>query len=478
MKTNLKRLLAVALIAAMSATAFASCGNSGSSGSEASSGEASSSAEASEETGSSSGVPLVVAYDPFNQKFNPFFSTVQYDTDVSTICMESLYATDRTGAVVYNGIDGETIAYNGTDYTYTGLSDVTVDQGADTTTYTFKLREGVKFADGEELTADDVIFSYYVYLDPTYDGLTTLYSEDIVGLNEYRTQTSSAVYEKYNTMYDYFSANADAGEYGDDLRADYETAVKTAWTADLQNTVDYVYSNYGADAASYMEGIDTAKLDSEDGMKVAFGMVMWGFASYDSGVVTTNDSGKSFDIANGTYPTIEDFYDEAVAKYGNAAAYDDAGETAVSASVVDNARTDFISTYGSQDEEMAGEGVPNIEGIKKLDDYTVSVTTNGYSATTIYNLGIKVAPMHYYGDASKYDYDNNQFGFDYGDLSGVKANLSPMGSGPYVFDKYENRTVSRTGDLERDIQAQHEEQGNQSRKEQITIPVSETSEGR
>ena len=184
MKTNLKRLLAVALIAAMSATAFASCGNSGSSGSEASSGEASSSAEASEETGSSSGVPLVVAYDPFNQKFNPFFSTVQYDTDVSTICMESLYATDRTGAVVYNGIDGETIAYNGTDYTYTGLSDVTVDQGADTTTYTFKLREGVKFADGEELTADDVIFSYYVYLDPTYDGLTTLYSEDIVGLNE------------------------------------------------------------------------------------------------------------------------------------------------------------------------------------------------------------------------------------------------------------------------------------------------------
>ena len=441
MKTNLKRLLAVALIAAMSATAFASCGNSGSSGSEASSGEASSSAEASEETGSSSGVPLVVAYDPFNQKFNPFFSTVQYDTDVSTICMESLYATDRTGAVVYNGIDGETIAYNGTDYTYTGLSDVTVDQGADTTTYTFKLREGVKFADGEELTADDVIFSYYVYLDPTYDGLTTLYSEDIVGLNEYRTQTSSAVYEKYNTMYDYFSANADAGEYGDDLRADYETSVKTAWTADLQNTVDYVYSNYGADAASYMEGIDTAKLDSEDGMKVAFGMVMWGFASYDSGVVTTNDSGKSFDIANGTYPTIEDFYDEAVAKYGNAAAYDDAGETAVSASVVDNARTDFISTYGSQDEEMAGEGVPNIEGIKKLDDYTVSVTTNGYSATTIYNLGIKVAPMHYYGDASKYDYDNNQFGFDYGDLSGVKANLSPMGSGPYVFDKYENRTV-------------------------------------
>ena len=26
-------------------------------------------------------------------------------------------------------------------------------------------------------------------------------------------------------------------------------------------------------------------------------------------------------------------------------------------------------------------------------------------------LGVIVEPMHYYGDASLYDYDNNQFGF-------------------------------------------------------------------
>lgn len=440
MRNNLKRFVAIAMIAAMSAASFASCGNNTNTESSSSS---ASSTESSAESGSESGsVPLVVAYDTFNQKFNPFFATVSYDSDVGKICCEYLFATDRTGAVVMNGIEGETIAYNGTDYTYTGLSDVKIDQGEETTTYTFKLREGVKFADGEELTADDVIFSYYVYLDPSYDGSTTLYSEDIVGLQEYRTQTSTEVYNKYNEMYDYFSANADAGEYGDDMRANYETAVKDAWVADLQATVDSVYADYGAAVADYMTGVDAATLDANPDLQVAYAMYMWGFAdSYDGSTLTTNDSGESFDIAGGTYPTIEDFYEEAVAKYGDAASYDNAGESAVGASVVENARSSFISTYGAQDESMSEGGVPNISGIQKVDDYTVSVTTNGYSATTIYNLGILIAPMHYYGDESLYDYENNKFGFEFGNLDSIRNNLEPMGTGPYQFEKYENRTV-------------------------------------
>ncbi len=440
MRNNLKRFVAIAMIAAMSAASFASCGNSTTT--ESSDSSTSTTESSSSESTESGSVPLVVAYDTFNQKFNPFFATVSYDSDVATIACETLFATDRTGAVVMNGIEGETIAYNGTDYTYTGLSDVKIDQGEETTTYTFKLREGVKFADGEELTADDVIFTYYVYLDPTYDGSTTLYSEDIVGLQEYRTQTSTEVYNKYNEMYDYFSANADAGEYGDDMRANYETSVKEAWTADLQATVDSVYADYGAAVADYMTGVDAATLDANPDLQVAYAMYMWGFAdSYDGSTLTTNDSGESFDIAGGTYPTIEDFYEEAVAKYGDAASYDNAGESAVGASVVENARSSFISTYGAQDESMTEGGVPNISGIQKVDDYTVSVTTNGYSATTIYNLGVRVAPMHYYGDASLYDYENNKFGFEFGNLDPIRENLAPMGTGPYQFDKYENRTV-------------------------------------
>lgn len=37
-------------------------------------------------------------------------------------------------------------------------------------TVTIRLRDGIFFADGAELTADDLIFTYYVLLDGDYDG--------------------------------------------------------------------------------------------------------------------------------------------------------------------------------------------------------------------------------------------------------------------------------------------------------------------
>ena len=51
-------------------------------------------------------------------------------------------------------------------------------------------------------------------------------------------------------------------------------------------------------------------------------------------------------------------------------------------------------------------------------------------------------PLHYYGDEAKYDYDNNQFGFDYGDLSSINdKTTTPLGAGPYRFVQYENKVV-------------------------------------
>ena len=441
-KTSMKRMLACLLAAVVSASALASCNSGNTTSSSSAESGSSSQAESSSSTDSDTGVPLVVAYDTFNQKFNPFYYTVAYDGDVASVCVDSLLSNDRSGEMVLKGVEGETRKYNGTEYSDDRLAHCTIDQGDDTTTYTFKLREGVKFADGEELTADDLIFSLYVVLDPNYTGIITLYSEDIVGLQAYRTQTSDELYQKYSEMYDYFSENGDAGEYGDELFTSYQDTLKQTWMDDLQATVDYVYENYGADVASYMPEVDTAALDSSEELKIAYAMLMWSFGTYDGGVLTATDSGETFDIAGGTYPTMDDFYEEVTAKYPTAADYDAAGESASGGSVVSTAESTFITDSSASDESSDGAGVPNISGIQKLDDYTVSVTTNGFSATTIYKLaGVPLAPMHYYGDASKYDYENNQFGFDFGDLSGVESNLEPMGTGPYVFDKYENRIV-------------------------------------
>ena len=108
-----------------------------------------------------------------------------------------------------------------------------------------------------------------------------------------------------------------------------------------------------------------------------------------------------------------------------------------------NVNSDFIGFWGPQDEAWVAEGVPNISGIEKVDDYTVEVTVNGYSAPAVYSiLGIQVTPLHYYGDVAKYDYANNKFGFDYGDLSKQESlTATPMGAGPYKFVKYDNRIV-------------------------------------
>ena len=38
-------------------------------------------------------------------------------------------------------------------------------------------------------------------------------------------------------------------------------------------------------------------------------------------------------------------------------------------------------------------------------------STTELSTTMIYQLQMPIAPLHYYGDESLYDYDNNSFGF-------------------------------------------------------------------
>ncbi len=70
------------------------------------------------------------------------------------------------------------------------------------------------------------------------------------------------------------------------------------------------------------------------------------------------------------------------------------------------------------------------------------IVASQVDATMIYQLAIPITPMHYYGDESLYDYDNNKFGFVKGDLSGVKSKTSaPMGAGPYIFKEYSNGVV-------------------------------------
>lgn len=395
-------------------------------------------------------VPLVVAQGEFSEKFSPFFADTVYDVDAMEMTQLEMLTTDRVGGIIYNAIAGETVKYNGTDYTYTGPCDVAVkyDEAADITTYTIKLSDKVTFSDGQPADADDIIFTFYVYADPAYVGSTTLGSYNIIGLKNYQTQTSDDVYTKYMDMATAIKAAgadhkwSEKDGWTEAQQTAYWAAEKTAWVEDVQDIVNYVVANYASYAADL--GKTEEDVAANEGVQVALAMYVWGFAAPDEAnpaVLVGGTTGTSWDLAT-TLPTLEDLYAETYAKYeGDCEAfYSVEAADSAATSTLAAAQGSFISEQAKTDPAMTG-GIPNIAGIKKIDQYTVEVQTKGYEAPAVYTIcGLYITPLHYYGDESQYDYDNNKFGHPFGDLSIVEAKTTqPMGCGPYKFVKYENR---------------------------------------
>ena len=124
---------------------------------------------------------FVIAIELMDGLFNPFYYTSANDGTIVSLTQISLI-----GATYNNGkIDvayGENEAVVAKDYEIVENADGTVS-------YYFVLKNGIKYSDGHPLTMEDVLFNFYVYLDPVYTGSNTLYSTDIIGLDEYRTQT-------------------------------------------------------------------------------------------------------------------------------------------------------------------------------------------------------------------------------------------------------------------------------------------------
>ena len=228
-----------------------------------------------------SDIPLVIGCDKLNKKFNPFVAETVPDQQAVSLTQLYLIGNDRQGRIVYNGIDGEVRAYNGSNYTYYGPADIETryNRKKDETLYYITLRDDLKFSDGEPVTIDDVLFTIYVLCDKNYKGDYKLGSHDIKGLSKYQKN----------------------------------------------------------------------------------------------------------------------------------------------------------------------KNIKNIAGIRRLGNYKMSITTNGFDASMIQSLKIPICPLHYYGNIEKYNYSKKKFGFKKGDISTVCANkTSPVGAGPYRFVKYEQKVIYYT----------------------------------
>lgn len=456
-----RKLLAVLIAAAMTAGMLGGCSSNEETASDddASTTTTAGSADVTENDGgdtntSSNDTPLVIAMSAeFSQKFTPFFADSVNDQEVQDLVDLILIGTDRAGGVVYKGIEGETRSYNGTDYTYYGPADITVtiDENTGETKYNFKLRDDLKFSDGKPVTADDIIFSLYVYCDNSFDGGATIGTLPIKGVQNYKTQTTDEVYEKYAAIVE-AAIEAGPGFEGEsdiftaEQYANYYECVEAAWEAAVQNIINYVNANYVIDdyTQAYFGGRTADEVKASEGLQVAYAMAMWGFGEEtEDGVFVGAATGTEWDLTS-TFPTLDDYCLETFVDYGGSLADFSAVELVDpdAEDPVGDAATNFINTFGSTDEAMGGEGVKSIAGIQKLGDYEVEVTLTKFDAAAIYRMSIPVAPLHYYGDESMYDPDNGMYGFTRGDVSGVHAkDTKPLGGGAYKFVKFENKVV-------------------------------------
>lgn len=342
---------------------------------------------------------LVFATATFGQKFSTFFATTAYDMDVVDLTTGGLLTADREGNIVRNGIEGETIPYNGTDYTYYGMGDVEVVENDDgTVDYNLTMRDDIVFSDGEPANIDDVIFGIYVMADPTYDGSNTIYAVPIEGMDAYRGGMEALTNVILEAGPDAVSelSNKEDTEY-------FWNAFNAAGEKFCQSIADYVIANYGAE--DFKSAVE-----------------MWGYQAEDTATM----------------------WQQMIAKYGY-----DITDNGINAEVADKDFSEFLNEELGDKADMyaagvsTGDSAANISGIERTGDYSMTVHCTKFDATAIYNMSFPIAPLHYYGDPSAYDYENNQFGFTKGDLSIVKSKTSqPLGCGPYTFDSYENGVVT------------------------------------
>lgn len=135
--------------------------------------------------------PLSLSTDALDGVFNPFSYTSGADGGVVSQTQLGMLNIDENGQVVA-GWDQPTVA-EGYSVITTG-TEADYDRDGDYsnfyTDYYFAIKNGIKFSDGTDLTIKDVLFNLYVYLDPVYTGSSTMYSIDIQGLSQYRTQSA------------------------------------------------------------------------------------------------------------------------------------------------------------------------------------------------------------------------------------------------------------------------------------------------
>lgn len=137
---------------------------------------------------------LIVSMSAPKGEFNPIYSSTLYDGWVSDLVFEGLMTNDAKGKIIPNIAKEWNLSEDGK-------------------TYTFKLNEGIKFSNGEELTTEDVAFTFTAAADPSYDGPRSYFVEPLEGYKEYNKGAAEEIsgikiIDKYNIEFTLKEPNA------------------------------------------------------------------------------------------------------------------------------------------------------------------------------------------------------------------------------------------------------------------------------
>ncbi len=381
--------------------------------------------------------PFVLSTKTLDGKFSPFFSTSGYDRDVYSITQMKLITNDYLGAYVAN-IDQPSVAYQ---------YEMSVNEDNTQSTYKFWIKNGIFFSDGHELNADDVLFNFYVYLDPLYDGSSTMYSIPIHGLKAYQSQIPD-------------EAIADA------KNAEFAALAKEKVDAALAGTGDALVTTKLWDIVRECIKSDSEILIANEYLPEDFGLsgpedyletnhkssiiLFYIASSLGNQAISYQDGKYNFDPLTGLSAdqmgeyTAEDYIDASLkviqasmtpAEYDSTFGYE----------VVNDAYSYFALQEKVAFLEDNKGTVKSISGITKgkeicadgVERETVTVLVDGVDPTTIEKFSFEVAPMHYYAGQQLHDKANgvDHFGVEFSSLSFMKSlkekNGLPVGCGPY-----------------------------------------------
>lgn len=418
--------------------------------------------------------PLVFSIQAVDKVFNPFFSTTATDSSVVGMTQLSMLSNDEKGNWTYG--DDEAVITKDLEIQSDGTED-------GYTTYYFVLKNNIRFSDGVYLTIKDVLFNYYVYLDPAYTGSSTIYSTDIVGLKAYRTQSRNEhEQENFNKQFSdtasgriskLITACKEIQDKHKDLTVDelaehlqeytskdgYQNVVK-----DFNKTCELFMEELNTD---YSNSVDTAKdviftdkanntykdlfTTDQEAFLYNEGLITWDKKSGKLSATFTDDLDEIKTWSNVSAGEKEEAAKERAKQKAIDIVYkdkmpDDVVEILTywntSVTFKEYLEKEAMEEYAKTHERV----VPNIEGIKyanKDESVTVngktygpvqydesgnvrsdcnqvlSITINGVDPKAIWNFAISVAPMHYYS-SSNWNGKNYIDSFDFETNFGVE----------------------------------------------------------